>query len=289
MTGIEAATILHERQMLGLEMLTARGILTKINSVMIPGINDEHLVEVNRWVKERGAFLHNVMPLISDPAHGTHFGLAGQRGPTAMELKALQDRLDGGVKLMRHCRQCRADAVGLLGEDRGQEFTLDRLPEEVTYDPSKRAAYREIVAEERGDHVRAKEKAIAAVRGSSADGHSMLVAVATKGGGRVNEHFGHAREFQVFEASAKGVAFVGHRRIDAYCMDGFGEDATLDATIAALEGVTHVLCSKIGDCPKDMLVAAGIEATDAYAYEYVETAISALYADAASNGKRAVA
>ncbi len=36
-TGIEAATILHERQMLGLEMLTARGILTKINSVMIPG------------------------------------------------------------------------------------------------------------------------------------------------------------------------------------------------------------------------------------------------------------
>ena len=97
---------------------------------MIPGINDEHLIEVNRWVKARGAFLHNVMPLISDPAHGTHFGLTGQRGPTAMELKALQDRLEGGAKLMRHCRQCRADAVGLLGEDRGQEFTLDLLPED---------------------------------------------------------------------------------------------------------------------------------------------------------------
>ncbi|OWK20992.1 hypothetical protein AJ88_21860 [Mesorhizobium amorphae CCBAU 01583] len=45
--GIEAARILHERQMLGLEMLTTRGILTKINSVMIPGVNDEHLIEVN--------------------------------------------------------------------------------------------------------------------------------------------------------------------------------------------------------------------------------------------------
>jgi nitrogen fixation protein NifB len=282
-TGTEAATILHERQMLGLEMLTARGILTKVNSVMIPGVNDEHLVEVNRWVKARGAFLHNVMPLISDPAHGTHFGLAGQRGPTAMELKALQDRLEGGAKLMRHCRQCRADAVGLLGDDRGQEFTLDQLPETVVYDPSKREAYREIVAEERGDHVRAKAKAIAAVKENSADGHSILVAVATKGGGRINEHFGHAREFQVYEASLKGVTFVGHRRIDAYCMGGFGEDATLDATIAALEGVTHVLCSKIGDCPKDMLVAAGIEATDAYAYEYAETAISALYAEATAD------
>ena len=184
---------------------------------------------------------------------------------------------------MRHCRQCRADAVGLLGEDRGQEFTLDQLPEAVVYDPTKRAAYREIVAEERGDHGRAKDKAIAAVKENSVDGHAMLVAVATKGGGRVNEHFGHAREFQIYEASAKGVAFVGHRRIDAYCMDGFGEDATLDATIAALEGVTHVLCAKIGDCPKDMLVAAGIEATDAYAYEYAETAISALYAEATAD------
>jgi nitrogen fixation protein NifB len=290
-TGAEAATILHERQMLGLEMLTARGILTKINSVMIPGINDQHLLEVNRWVKERGAFLHNVMPLISDPAHGTHFGLSGQRGPTAMELKALQDKLEGGAKLMRHCRQCRADAVGLLGEDRGQEFTLDKLPDEIAYNPSKREAYREIVAEERGDHARAKEKAVAAVKGNSADGLSILVAVATKGGGRINEHFGHAKEFQVYEASARGVEFVGHRKIDAYCMGGFGEDATLDATIAALEGVSHVLCSKIGDCPKDMLIAAGIEVTDAYAYEYAETAISALYAEAtAGKGEaRAVA
>ena len=74
-TGVEASQILHERQMLGLEMLSARGILVKVNSVMIPGVNDEHLIEVNKWVKQRGAFLHNVMPLISDPAHGTHYGL----------------------------------------------------------------------------------------------------------------------------------------------------------------------------------------------------------------------
>ncbi len=288
--GVEASKILHERQMLGLEMLTARGILTKINSVMIPGVNDEHLIEVNRWVKQRGAFLHNVMPLISDAAHGTHYGLTGQRGPTPTELKTLQDKLEGGAKLMRHCRQRRADAVGLLGEDRGQEFTLDRLPGEVAYDPAKRAAYREIVASERGDHVEAKRKAEAAIQDAAVEGQSMLVAVATKGGGRVNEHFGHVREFQVYEASAKGVTFVGHRKVDAYCMGGFGEDATLDAVIAALEGVSHVLCAKIGDCPKDMLEAAGIEASDAYAYEYTETAIGALYtATFASVPDRAVA
>ena len=61
-------------------------------------------------------------------------------------------------------------------------------------------------------------------------------------------------------------------------MGGFGEDATLDGVIAALEGVEVVLCSKIGECPKDMLTAAGIEATDAYALDYIEAAIGSLYA-----------
>ncbi|ANT54675.1 nitrogenase cofactor biosynthesis protein NifB [Mesorhizobium amorphae CCNWGS0123] len=276
-TGVEAARILHQRQMLGLEMLTARGILTKINSVMIPTVNDEHLIEVNRWVKERGAFLHNVMPLISDPAHGTYFGLTGQRGPKPVELKALQDSLGGGAKLMRHCRQCRADAVGLLGEDRGQEFTLDKLPGEVIYDAGKREAYREVVACERGDHVAAKSQAVAIVKAADS-GKSLLVAVATKGGGRVNEHFGHSKEFQVYEASPRGISFIGHRKVEQYCLGGRGADATLDGVIAALERIDIVLCAKIGDCPKDRLAEAGIRATDVYGYDYIETAISALYA-----------
>ena len=116
-------------------MLTERGILCKVNSVMIPGVNDKHLVEVNKAVKSRGAFLHNIMPLISAPEHGTVFGLTGQRGPTAQELKALQDSCEGEMNMMRHCRQCRADAVGLLGEDRSAEFTTDKIMEmEVNYD-----------------------------------------------------------------------------------------------------------------------------------------------------------
>ncbi|MDL2410328.1 nitrogenase cofactor biosynthesis protein NifB [Rhizobium calliandrae] len=276
-TGIEAAEILHERQMLGLEMLAARGILTKVNSVMIPGVNDEHLIEVNRWVKERGTFLHNVMPLISEPAHGTYYGLTGQRAPRPIELKALQDRLETGAKLMRHCRQCRADAVGLLGEDRGKEFMLDQIPDEVSYDERNRAAYREVVAQERSNRAAAKSEAIEMVKAAGPEG-SLQIAVATKGGGRINEHFGHAKEFQIYEASPRGIAFVGHRKIEQYCRGGWGDDATLDAVIVALEGIDIVLCAKIGDCPKKRLADAGIRAMHAYSYDYIETAISAVYA-----------
>jgi nitrogen fixation protein NifB len=275
-TGLEAAQILHERQMLGLEMLTARGILTKINSVMIPGVNGEHLKVVNAEVKKRGAFLHNIMPLISDPAHGTHYGLTGQRGPTHAELKALQDECLGGANLMRHCRQCRADAVGLLGEDRGQEFTLDQLQEQVAYDPSIREAYRNVVAKERSDHVAAKASALEELKVVAE--RPILVAIATKGGGRVNQHFGHAREFQVYEAGPAGVSFIGHRKVeDAYCQGGFGEDATLESTIKTLIGIDVVLCAKIGDCPKKDLAAAGIHVSDAYAFAYIEAAISSFY------------
>lgn len=278
-TGIEAAEILHERQMLGLEMLQERGILTKINSVMIPGINDEHLKVVNAEVKKRGAFLHNIMPLISDPAHGTHFGLTGQRGPTHAELKRLQDACAGGANLMRHCRQCRADAVGLLGEDRGQEFTLDQLPEEVAYDPSARESYRDVVAKERGDHMAAKTTAAEALQEMAEQ--SIQVAIVTHGGGRVNMHFGKAREFQVYEAGPQGVKFIGHRRVeDNYCQGGFGENASLETIIKTLEGIDAVLCAKIGDCPRQELDAAGIHVSDAYAFDYIEEAISSYYAAA---------
>lgn len=274
-TGLEAATILHERQMLGLEMLTARGVLTKINSVLIPGINDEHLIEVNREVKKRGAFLHNIMPLISEAEHGTHFGLTGQRGPTAQELKAVQDACAGGANLMRHCRQCRADAVGLLGEDRSDEFTLDRIAGmEVVYDLDKRRTYQQQVEAGRQLQHAAKLDALEAAQADDGVDAEMtlLVAVATEGQGRVNQHFGHATEFQIYEVSKARATFVGHRRVDLYCQGGYGEDEQLPSIVGAINDCHAVLVSKIGACPRDELSAAGIEPVDAYAHEFIEKA-----------------
>jgi nitrogen fixation protein NifB len=307
-TGVEAARILHEQQMRGLEMLTARGVLTKINSVLIPGINDEHLIEVNREVKKRGAFLHNIMPLISEPEHGTWFGLNGQRGPSAQELKAVQDACAGGANLMRHCRQCRADAVGLLGEDRSEEFTLDKIEEmAVVYDLDRRKAYQDKVEVERQAQVEAKRSALAAneVDDGVDPDMKVLVAVATEGHGKVNQHFGHATEFQIFEvgyveppgavrlppegaagrlgsgpapARVLSATFVGHRRVDLYCQGGFGEDEQLPSIVSAINDCHAVLVAKIGACPKDELKAAGIEPVDEYAHEYIEKAALSWFA-----------
>jgi nitrogen fixation protein NifB len=283
--GAEAAKILHERQMLGLEMLTAKGVLTKINSVLIPGINDQHLIEVNRAVKARGAFLHNIMPLISEAEHGTVFGLAGQHGPSAQELKDVQDACMGGANLMRHCRQCRADAVGLLNEDRSHEFTLEEVEKmDVVYDLEKRRAYQEKVEAMREAQVAAKKAALA---GQGADdGLKVRVAVATRGEGKVNEHFGHAHEFQIYEVSASSATFIGHRRVDHYCQGGWGEDEMLPSIVTAINDCHAVLVARIGACPREELKQAGIEPVADYAHEFIEKAALSWFMDYRARVKR---
>lgn len=261
--GIDGVKILHERQMASLDALREADILCKVNSVMIPGINDQHLVEVDEVIRSKGAFLHNIMPLISAPEHGTYFGLTGQRGPTPKELKALQDSCSGNMKMMRHCRQCRADAVGLLGEDRSQEFTKEKFLEMTPeYDLEKRREVHAGIAQFR-DQLKAAKQQKQAVKKAKAQA-PILVAVATKGQRTVNQHFGHAKEFQIFEVDGNEARFIGHRKVDHYCQGGYGEEATLEHIIKAIADCKAVLASKIGPCPQDELRKAGVEPVEAY-------------------------
>lgn len=293
--GEEAAAILIEQQQKGLEMLTARGILVKVNSVMIPGVNDQHLKEVSKVVKAKGAFLHNVMPLIAEAEHGTYYGLMEQPSPTAEELQALQDECAGDMSMMRHCRQCRADAVGLLGEDRGAEFTMDKIDVmDIDYEAAmaRRKEVREALVDQM-EQKRALHAPAGATAGLAAASRPVLMAVAARNG-LVGEHFGHAREFLVYEASPEGVRFIGHRKVDLYCggLDTCGEgdaepDSILDRTIATLAGCEAVLCSKIGFEPWGKLEAAGIAPNGEHAMEPIEEAVMAVYKEMAAAGKLA--
>jgi nitrogen fixation protein NifB len=309
--GVKAARILIEQQQKGLQMLCDRGVLVKVNSVMIPGVNDAHLKEVSRVVKAKGAFLHNVMPLIAEPEHGTFYGLMGQRGPTNDELQALQEECAGDMAMMRHCRQCRADAVGMLGEDRGAEFTLDKIEQmdidyavamqrraevHATIEANRKAnreANREAKHEQRsetfvslsslklGSHKAPPQPARAETR-------PVLMAVATEGSGIINQHFGHAREFLIYQASATDVRFIGARKVDLYCSGGdtCGDAETaLAKTIRTLSGCEAVLCSKIGYEPWGELEAAGITPNGEHAMEPIESAVAAVYREMAAGGR----
>ncbi|MEN9272052.1 MAG: nitrogenase cofactor biosynthesis protein NifB [Gloeomargarita sp. DG_1_5_bins_55] len=271
--GKEGVKILLERQQESLQALQEADILCKVNSVMIPGINDQYLVEVNQLIREKGAFLHNIMPLISAPEHGTYFGLNGQRGPTPKELKALQDQCAGNMKMMRHCRQCRADAVGLLGEDRSQEFTKQKFMQmPVAYDLEQRQLVHTRI-ELRRQELAEQKHGVASP--SARPTPKILLAVASKGGGLVNQHFGHAKEFMIYEVDAQTVRFVGHRKVAHYCQGGYGEAATMDHILEAIGDCQGVLCSKIGSCPQEKLRQKGIEPFEDY--DVIETVARKFY------------
>jgi nitrogen fixation protein NifB len=293
--GRKAAEILIAQQQKGLEMLVERGIVVKVNSVMIPGVNDQHLKEVSRVVKAKGAFLHNLMPLIAEVEHGTFFGIMGQRGPSHEELQALQDTCAGDMNIMRHCRQCRADAVGLLGQDRGNEFSMDQVEAmEIDYAAAleRRRQVQAAIEANRREAQRRKTGEtfvpVAALHRRPSDSRPVLIAVATSGGGLINQHFGHAREFLVYEASAGDVRFIGHRRVDRYCSGGEScgdAETALQRTIRALAGCEAVLCSKIGYEPWGALETAGIQPNGEHAMEPIEEAVAAVYREMLDGGR----
>jgi nitrogen fixation protein NifB len=275
--GREAARILSGQQLEGIARLAARGVLVKVNSVVIPGVNDAHLPEVVRAVRAAGAFLVNLVPLISAPEHGTHYGLTGQRGPTAAELERLQAACEIDARLMRHCRQCRADAVGRLGEDRFAAFTLPRLPPGPARDARElRADRREQVERARGLAAGARAAALRRVAGAPA-GLAARLAVATRSGGLVDQHFGHARELLVYDVDRAGARLVGRRVVEQYCVGGDGEDDVLAAALRALADCRAVLVAKVGHCPKGQLAAAGIEPVTEHAFQPIEAACLAWF------------
>ncbi len=270
--GRAASEILSARQLEGIERLREKGILCKVNSVVIPGVNDGHLPEVSRTVKRLGAFVHNVMPLLSAPEHGSHYGLTGRRGPSARELEEVRRACENDARVMRHCRQCRADAVGLLGEDRGEAFALARLPPEPARDLSQvRAAYRAAVERRRERLEEARREA--AARAAAVDPRLRVrVAVATKGEGLVNQHFGHAREFLVYDVTRTGARLIGRRTVERSCRGGEVEEDVLDVALHAIGDCHAVLVARVGACPKGQLQAAGIEPVTEHAFEPIEAA-----------------
>ena len=110
-TGEEAASILIANQLEGIRRAVEYGMTVKVNTVFIPGVNEEQVPLIARKVKELGAFVMNVMPLIPQSE------FADIVPPTPEELDRVRQANEGIIGQFKHCRQCRADAVGLIGQD----------------------------------------------------------------------------------------------------------------------------------------------------------------------------
>lgn len=117
MQGEEAAEILLMQQLTGLKMAAAAGLLVKVNFVYIPGVNDHEVLDLAVKVRELGASMMNIIPMIPIGM----FKDIEQPSDATMEMVRNQAELI--LSQARHCKQCRADAAGVVGKD----IDLDKL------------------------------------------------------------------------------------------------------------------------------------------------------------------
>lgn len=126
--GVEGAKILIENQLKGIRKVAASGITIKVNTVLVPEINGEHIEEIAKTVKEAGASIYNIIPLI--PQHE----LADRKAPTCFQIDEARTKASKYIDVFRHCQHCRADAVGVPGKSEyGDQIYQRRLQSKETF------------------------------------------------------------------------------------------------------------------------------------------------------------
>lgn len=216
--GTVGAKLLLERQLAAVKGLKERGIIVKVNTIVVPGINDEHVSEVARTVAALGADVLNCVPLY--PIAETAFATLPE--PTPAMMHTVREAAARFLPQMRHCTRCRADAVGMLGE----------APTDETF---------------------AK---LAAVAAGPLHPHEdrPYVAVASQEGMLINQHLGEADALLIYAYDENGVTFVEKRQAPS----NGGGDERWYALSDLLYDCRALLVSRAGARPRCVLERDGL-------------------------------
>jgi len=214
--GLEAATMLWERQRKSIRALAARGVIVKVNTIYTPGINDAHIEQVAQTVAALGATILNIMPLL--PTANTPFAIIKEPEKKAVQqARALAARY---LPQMTHCSRCRADAVGLIGEENTQ-----------------------------------KNIELLQISAQSGIASSLpYIAVASRDGLFVNLHLGEATQVRIYKPSERRSTLVDIRNIASEA----GGAARWLSMIDKLKDCCGILVSGAGATPRKIFAHQGI-------------------------------
>ncbi len=216
--GLKAAEVLLARQLEAIARLKFLGVVVKVNTIIIPGVNDGHVAAVAQKMAELGVDVLNCMPVY--PNADTPF--AGIAEPSLAHMAALRREAEEFLPQMRHCTRCRADAVGLLEADRAEELrgclaACAQLPPPLAMDRP-------------------------------------YVAVATQEGVLVNLHLGEAPSFQIWGRQETG----GFRLLEERPAPPPGGGGQRWWALAQLlHDCRAVLVNALGETPRAILTEAG--------------------------------
>jgi nitrogenase molybdenum-iron protein alpha/beta subunit/MoaA/NifB/PqqE/SkfB family radical SAM enzyme len=235
--GEIGAAILMANQLAGIKRLTSLGVICKVNIVMLKGINEYHIPVIVEKAKELGCEITNIMQLI--PVAGSAF--ENMPLTSNKEIMQMRKRCGETLKQMYHCHQCRADAIGTLDNDQSINF-------------------RGCTSSSNSN----KQKEI--------EEKPLLFAVSSKSGILVDQHFGHASDFYIYEYKNKNIRFKERRSVTKYCegsdscdgMGGGNKEGKMEAILETVKDCNGVLAMRIGEAPKQKLMEKSIQTFTTY-------------------------
>ncbi|MDJ0621597.1 MAG: radical SAM protein [Desulfocapsaceae bacterium] len=236
----QAAEILYDRQIKAITKLKEYGITVKVNCIVIPTINDHHIEKIAVKMKELGVDLFNCMAMF--PNVNTPFADIVQ--PSKSTMEELRKTAEQYLPQMRHCTRCRADAVGLLDEDKTEEFR-SCLSSCATIKPAQ-----------------SKERP--------------YVAVASREGVLINLHLGEAKYFYIWEKAEDDFRLVEKRKAPQQG-GGLQRWHQLARTLGDCRAV---LSSGAGKNPCDILEKSSIMVVEAAGL--IETGLETVYENKAT-------
>ena len=238
--GQDAAELILSRQLEAIAGLKKRGLAVKVNTIVIPGVNDHHILDVAKKANELGVDLQNLMPMF--PTEGTPFGDLIE--PSKERINVLRAEAGPLVPQMTHCRRCRADAVGLLCNDRSTEL---------------------------GGVLSACSKLA-----PQAQADRPYVAVATREGLLVNLHLGEAKRFQIWGLADDGNG--GFRLVEERQAPSVGCGPSRWEDLAkVLSDCRAVLVAAVGETPRKILTERGT--LPAACSGFIEDALALAFGD----------
>lgn len=107
--GRAAAEVLISSQLKGIRLLSQSGIIVKINTVLIPGLNDINIKDIAKTTSKLGASIMNIIPLIPQNE------MKSYKTPDCEQLSGARLDAEKYMEVFRHCKHCRADAFGIPG------------------------------------------------------------------------------------------------------------------------------------------------------------------------------
>lgn len=101
----QAFAHLIDCQLRGIAAAARLGLCVKVNSVLIPGENQDELPLIAREAASRGAILHNVLPLIP------RADAQDRKPPDGCTVRQVRQACGEYLCQFERCRHCRADAI----------------------------------------------------------------------------------------------------------------------------------------------------------------------------------